>query len=449
MADPVPSVSIGMGLDVVTASAPVFTVAENDLFCARGQAIPIASRQSPTQITLKQPWPVASLAGEPAFSILSLGEYWRSAITINKRFADLLTKWEVITPFKFDAAGTLAQRDGYNDQRQGFVYISFDPLPVRVFVKLANTNSPSDWSAPIYIGSGGQVEYQEALDQERQRRIQADAALGGRIDSEVTTRTAQTAGLNARLDIVETRAAQPLGATDSPTFANTSLDGPSSAIKYATFKTGGKLRFAWLLNNASETGSNAGSNFELATFADDGSYLATPVRVSRANGDLSVNSLSVNGRTRLQTMEPGSYTIGTLPAGIAGAVIYVADAVKRGEASGSATGCLAQYSKGFWRRISDDSRVEFPPTLTRGQLIRAISTQLNGGVGAFQQDMISPDRDNINNIAFFHEDLAPYDGFLANQVRAYCQTKLGMSSADAETKIGAMYAYAATLESGK
>lgn len=183
MADPAPSVSIGTGLTVVTASAPVLTAAENDLFCARGQAIPIASRQSPTQITLKQPWPVASLVGEQAFNILSLGEYWRSAISINKRFADLLSKWEVVSPFRFDAAGTLAQRDGYNDQPRGFVYISLDPLPVRLFMKLANTNSASDWSLDIYIGSGGQVEFQEALDQERQQRIQADAALGQRIDS--------------------------------------------------------------------------------------------------------------------------------------------------------------------------------------------------------------------------------------------------------------------------
>ncbi|WP_425350912.1 hypothetical protein, partial [Methylobacterium aquaticum] len=161
----------------------MLTAAENDLFCARGQAIPIASRDSPTQITLKQPWPLASLVGEPAFNILSLGEYWRSAISINKRFADLLAKWEVVSPFRFDASGTLAERDNYNNQPRGFVYVAVDPLPIRIFIKLANTNSAFDWSAAIYIGSGGQVEFQEALDQERQQRIQADAALGQRIDT--------------------------------------------------------------------------------------------------------------------------------------------------------------------------------------------------------------------------------------------------------------------------
>ncbi|MFH6783613.1 MULTISPECIES: hypothetical protein [Methylobacterium] len=182
MADPIPSVAVATGSLVVTGSATNFIAAENDLFCARGQTVPIASRQSPTQITLKQPWPAASLSGEQAFNVLSLGEYWRSAISINKRFADLLSKWEVVSPFKFDAAGTLAERDGYNNQPRGFVYVATDQIPVRMYIKLANANSASDWSFPIYIGSGGQVEFQQALDQERTQRIQADAALGKRID---------------------------------------------------------------------------------------------------------------------------------------------------------------------------------------------------------------------------------------------------------------------------
>lgn len=195
MADPASSVAVATGSLVVTGTATSFIAAENDLFCARGQTVPILRRDSPTQITLKQPWPVASLSGETAFNILSLGEYWRSAISINRRFADLLAKWEIVSPFKFDAAGTLAERDNYNNQPARFVYLAVDPLPVRVFVKLANTNSAADWSGPIYLGSGGQVEFQQALDQERNRAIQAEVALGQRAD----TITASLGGLRTDL----------------------------------------------------------------------------------------------------------------------------------------------------------------------------------------------------------------------------------------------------------
>ena len=179
MALPDNSVSVSTSSSLVYGNATTFLAAENDLFCAGGQTVPIASVQSPTQLTLKQPWPIASLTGAP-YNILSLGEHWRQAITINKRLADLLSKWEVVSPFKFDAAGTLAERDTYNNQPRGFVYVALDPLPVRIFIKRANTNSSADWSDGIYIGSGGQAEFQAALDQERQQRVQADAALGQR-----------------------------------------------------------------------------------------------------------------------------------------------------------------------------------------------------------------------------------------------------------------------------
>lgn len=207
MADPAPSVAVATGSLVVTGTATSFIAAENDLFCARGQAVPIASRQSPTQITLKQPWPVAPLSGEQAFNILSLGEYWRSAISINKRFADLLAKWEVVNPFKFDAAGTLAERDNYNNQPRGFVYVATDQRPIHIYIKLANTNSPTDWSDPIYLGSGGQVDYEQALEQERQARIAADSALSGQASSLRTDLNAITGRVGAAETAVTANAA--------------------------------------------------------------------------------------------------------------------------------------------------------------------------------------------------------------------------------------------------
>lgn len=182
MPNPANSVAVQAGSLVVTGTLTSFVAAENDLFTARGAAVPIARRDGPNQITLKQPWPLETLAGEESWSILSLGEYWRSAISINRRLVELLAKWEVVSPFRFDEAGPLSGRSAYNDQPKGFVYAAVDQIPIRIYIKLANTNSESDWSLAIYLGSGGDVEFEQALAQERQQRETAVSTVSGRID---------------------------------------------------------------------------------------------------------------------------------------------------------------------------------------------------------------------------------------------------------------------------
>ncbi|MGF3026518.1 hypothetical protein ACQVP2_27305 [Methylobacterium aquaticum] len=57
------------------------------------------------------------------------------------------------------------------------------------------------------------------------------------------------------------------------------------------------------------------------------------------------------------SITPGGYTVASLPAGVAGAQIYVSNARKVGEAAGAGTGVMAYYSNGAWRRPSDDSAV--------------------------------------------------------------------------------------------
>ena len=56
-------------------------------------------------------------------------------------------------------------------------------------------------------------------------------------------------------------------------------------------------------------------------------------------------------------IRPGSYTVATLPAGAVGALIYVSNGRKVGEASGAGTGVIVCYSNGAWRRLSDDSPI--------------------------------------------------------------------------------------------
>ncbi|WP_245447303.1 DUF2793 domain-containing protein [Methylobacterium sp. 17Sr1-1] len=68
----------------------------------------------------------------------------------------------------------------------------------------------------------------------------------------------------------------------------------------------------------------------------------------------SITAAGVVSSTRLR---PGSYTVATVPTGVAGDLIYVSNARKVGEASGAGTGVLAYYSSSNWRRLSDDGVV--------------------------------------------------------------------------------------------
>jgi hypothetical protein len=67
------------------------------------------------------------------------------------------------------------------------------------------------------------------------------------------------------------------------------LNPPVSGLRYISGQTAGSLR--WLINvgdSAAESGSNAGSNFSIQSFADTGSLLSTPLSISRATGMTTV-----------------------------------------------------------------------------------------------------------------------------------------------------------------
>ncbi|MGY2047950.1 DUF2793 domain-containing protein [Methylobacterium sp. JK268] len=77
-----------------------------------------------------------------------------------------------------------------------------------------------------------------------------------------------------------------------------------------------------------------------------------------ANGRVGIGTtspgtvLDVAGPVR-----PGSYTVATVPVGVAGALIHVSNARKVGEAAGAGTGVPAYFAGNSWRRLSDDSPV--------------------------------------------------------------------------------------------
>lgn len=81
------------------------------------------------------------------------------------------------------------------------------------------------------------------------------------------------------------------------------------------------------------------------------------VRKLSATYDLDVaGTFGVSGvATFGAAIAAASFTVGTLPAGAAGQVIYVTNARKVGEASGAGSGVISYFSNGSWRRPSDDT----------------------------------------------------------------------------------------------
>lgn len=122
----------------------------------------------------------------------------------------------------------------------------------------------------------------------------------------------------------------------SPTFSNTAriygpsgeprfiLDGPAGLNKYFTFYTAGVQRFQFGMSSAAESGNNAGSNFYINRFGDNGTVIGNTLTVDRASGDIVLW-----GKTQSTgPMRPGQYTLSTLPSASAnsGYEIDVTDA---------------------------------------------------------------------------------------------------------------------------
>jgi hypothetical protein len=81
------------------------------------------------------------------------------------------------------------------------------------------------------------------------------------------------------------------------------------------FRTGASRRWQFLKTADAEAGSNAGSDCALVRYADNGTYLSTPISVSRATGRSTIAALSISGDLVVGApLRPGQYTLTSLPS---------------------------------------------------------------------------------------------------------------------------------------
>ncbi|BAQ44411.1 hypothetical protein [Methylobacterium aquaticum] len=214
-------VSVTTGSPVVSGSLTSFVAAEGDQFILRGLTVVIAQVVSPSKILLKQDWVGPSISGASDWDISLTGPYWQSQVTTNKRISDLLTKFEA-GPVKWDQAGTMAGRNQYDDQPAGFTYLSVDPMPFRIYTKLANTNSASDWSDGQVLGT---VEADYPL-------FPSDIGLGKVDNTSDATKAAPGNPIGDALNVRATRSQLPIlnGDTSGGSDAGASLSSDLAQI---------------------------------------------------------------------------------------------------------------------------------------------------------------------------------------------------------------------------
>ncbi|CAO4186226.1 hypothetical protein CLBKND_04922 [Methylorubrum aminovorans] len=209
------TITVAAGTRTVTGDLTMFVAAEGDLFVAGGGVGAIERRDSNTQITLSEVWAGPTLTNAPGWTILPLGPSWQSTTKISKAVSDLIRRWDAASPFRFDAYGTLAERALYNDQGKDFVFLEIEDFRARLYIKLTNDVSAASWSAPVIIGTGGQVDFENALARVVQDRDAADAGIRQDVN---TLRTAQQNGdaqLNADLAYALTGVRSEIAAGDA------------------------------------------------------------------------------------------------------------------------------------------------------------------------------------------------------------------------------------------
>ncbi|CAO4179372.1 SGNH/GDSL hydrolase family protein [Methylorubrum aminovorans] len=198
MPDPVNSVAVATGSPVVSGYLTAFVAAEFDLFMLDGMVVAIDARESDTRIRLKKPWPGTTRTGVVNWEIVNTGPYWQSNVALNRQLQKLLNTFEA-APFRWDVSGPFSERASYNNQPKGFSFLSIDPLPFTIYVKQANTNNASDWSAGQVLQLPPEVTAQAVA--ARDAAVQAaDIAAGAQPNQVVeypTVAAAQAANIPA------------------------------------------------------------------------------------------------------------------------------------------------------------------------------------------------------------------------------------------------------------
>lgn len=117
---------------------------------APGNLLPILAVDSDSQITAEQEW--TGDTGTYSYGILRQTDQMQDNAENSRALAYVISEIRNGTLFKYDAAGTLADRALYNERPKGFSYLVFAGTSAQLYVKASATSG--DWSGPFAYGTG-------------------------------------------------------------------------------------------------------------------------------------------------------------------------------------------------------------------------------------------------------------------------------------------------------
>jgi hypothetical protein len=132
-----------------TAWQTVLITGGNIFVQAPGNPLPIATVDSDTQITAELEWTGASGTYEYR---LQLGESLQANSQNMQNLVYLLSELRQGTLFKYDAAGTFADRALFDGRPKGYSYLVFSGDSADLYVKASNASG--DWVGPFAYGRG-------------------------------------------------------------------------------------------------------------------------------------------------------------------------------------------------------------------------------------------------------------------------------------------------------
>lgn len=94
--------------------------------------------------------------------------------------------------------------------------------------------------------------------------------------------TANAATFNAPLDEIDDVIGGMLGATQA--FLAIKISNNAGTSRGFTIESAGSRRFYFLVTNGAESGSNAGSDFQINRYDDSGTFIAVAMKITRATG---------------------------------------------------------------------------------------------------------------------------------------------------------------------
>lgn len=117
---------------------------------AAGNALPIASVDSDTQITAAVEW--AGATGTYSYALVRDTTYDAQIAQNAEALARLLAGLEAGTIWKYDMSGDTAGRAIYDGKPKGFSYLDVSVLPAQFWVKASS--AAGDWAGPHAYGQG-------------------------------------------------------------------------------------------------------------------------------------------------------------------------------------------------------------------------------------------------------------------------------------------------------